>query len=185
MTYWSFEEHLTQLKEMLSSLSSHQLEALRIRSHSSRQSLDSILAILSGLKDIDGLLAGPQFRRLRRVVLEYLLPIFEQEISDTSKTLLATAPSCKAVQLGSGLQPEFPDDLVAQLDVFRPYAHNLLQSKVNGELKQLCSRGILEFEPNVFAAKQVSDKNTNSRRDEHAESSATDTASSSTQTAGE
>lgn len=62
----SLDEQLESLRQILSSISSSQLEELRIgRTSAGSYNLDSALAALARLRDIDDILARPQFRCLR------------------------------------------------------------------------------------------------------------------------
>ena len=159
-SFWNLHKHLQTLALILSTISSTQLEHLRIDFNNADSfSLDSLLAILSHLAAIDDTLARPQFAHLSHVTFHYgPLHIYEQAlpvlfadsppasentvalISDSStqaipsSTLVSTRPQ---VQVFDEDDPNHP---------FRLYAESIVRDAICNGMRKACIRRIMNIQ---------------------------------------
>lgn len=143
---------------ILASVSSHNVTHLEIRTQPispDRLTLRSTLAQLEAFKEIDAVLANPQFLKLRRLDLVYKLVIYHPVI-----------PGAAATQVGQSL-PTIVASIFAQLPIgndaahdeyipadpkhpFVHYAKSVIESNIRDQLKQFQARAELNVQCDVW-----------------------------------
>ena len=143
-----FDNFATSLVSILSTITTHQLEKLSIQHiPHNRQSLDSTLAALSGLKDAVDILSLPRFHHLHHIQFEFYFSIMMQEHHTISYFSPYTSSRSTILTSGSSSQQDF-DDNDSTNDphrTFKRYAEDIVRSKMEEELRELSSRGILDI----------------------------------------
>lgn len=151
MSSLPLEQLTTSLDSILSTIATDQLKTFDLiicHFDIDAQSLDSRLAALSRLKDMDAMLSLPKFRSLRSVQLIFWLAIIMQKYSVTSSSTPPPTSSNAAVLTFSSSSTK---------NAFARYARDVIQGRIKEELKQLNSRGILEANSIIWPQEQTSD----------------------------
>ena len=144
---------IAYLVSILSTVASHQLETLDLDHHDyAPHSLDSILAALSGLKDVDAILSSPTFRCLRCICFyfQFSIPMQKHPIASNAPPPTSSNATLLASDLSSLPGLDDNDRTDNPEDTFRHYAEDFIRSKIREELKQLDSRGILDIQLDIF-----------------------------------
>lgn len=150
------------LNSILSSIASCQLKKLHcihryLHPHPINQSLDSTLAAMAGFRNVDDVLLRPPFHCLSRIQLDFrfLLSTREHLVSPS------TSPSGLTFVPGSTSQLDLPDDISQDnpQNAFKRHAEYLVRNKIQEELKQFKSRGILDIDLKLDVGGQTPDVN--------------------------
>lgn len=142
------EKILTHLNAILSSITSCQLEELYIRpGYHPPRLLDSTIAALTGLRDVDAILSHPRFHRLSHFRFPCQFFVTMQELPATSNTTSHTSNTMVLVPgLSSKPSTDDNDNGRDARDAFERHVKDLVRCKIQEELKQLNARDILDIE---------------------------------------
>lgn len=129
------------------------------------ESLDSLLTVLGGLKDVDAILSRPQFHCLRHVHFNFTVKITMQGHSTASTTSPSTSSSTMIPASSSSSQSSLSDnDSIDRLQcegAFRHYAEHLIRSKIREELKHLNLLDTLDIKLDISIVKDTPKMDTN------------------------
>ena len=125
--------------------------------------LDSTLAALARLRDIDDLLSQPHFSNLCRIQLDYHPRIYMEDIPRPSDGSIVQSADGSALHPGPSSQIERDGRRLNEAEAaFALYAERLLQDRFLEELKEFSGRGKLEIklevDPKQFKEKEKDSK---------------------------
>lgn len=153
----ALHEQLASLGAILASISSCQLQELYVDYQELfiGQTLNSILAGLDSLENINAILSRSQFCHLNYVEVDFKLHIFAQDQSVRSETLpvslssdVCGSDSSSYSGLSANVYLDNPDTS------FGHYAEHRIRNKIQEKLKPFSSRGILEIKLSLEEAER-------------------------------
>ena len=116
--------------------------------------LDSTLAALARLKDIDTLLSQPHFSNLCHIQLTYRPRIYMEDIPRPSDSSNVQSADSSASHPGRSSQIELSRSTSNEAKAaFTLYAERLVRDKILEELKEFSGRGKLEIKVEVYPEK--------------------------------
>lgn len=156
------ETHVTLLEFALSNFSSRQLEKLEVHVEYHTDCAEAFapaFTALSDLREIDEILARPQFSSLRSVVLDYALRFYPFSLKHPLITVASTPPVFAPGASEEPARPEWADtsqisqrpwsDSDERKTVLTRCAQDLIWRKIHEELRRLHLRGILDVQLDV------------------------------------